>query len=157
MAPVPTSWKSFHQYLVWQDGNNWKSFYSLFGSGSVWSMWTGNHHQAHVACSPQDVHWPSGQCALQCSQELTEDRTSSGQQVCLNNSCLYPIAYSLWYWQTKQSNTNNDVSHSALQAEVKPVLEKLATDQDMDVKYFAQEALSGTYPLISLTFKHKFS
>uniref|UniRef100_A0A672HS30 Serine/threonine-protein phosphatase 2A 65 kDa regulatory subunit A beta isoform n=1 Tax=Salarias fasciatus TaxID=181472 RepID=A0A672HS30_SALFA len=28
-------------------------------------------------------------------------------------------------------------------AEVKPVLEKLATDQDMDVKYFAQEALSG--------------
>uniref|UniRef100_A0A8C9SUB7 Protein phosphatase 2, regulatory subunit A, beta b n=1 Tax=Scleropages formosus TaxID=113540 RepID=A0A8C9SUB7_SCLFO len=31
---------------------------------------------------------------------------------------------------------------NALQTEVKPVLEKLATDQDMDVKYFAQEAIS---------------
>uniref|UniRef100_A0A671WP49 Protein phosphatase 2, regulatory subunit A, beta b n=1 Tax=Sparus aurata TaxID=8175 RepID=A0A671WP49_SPAAU len=31
---------------------------------------------------------------------------------------------------------------NALQAEVKPVLEKLATDTDMDVKYFAQEAIS---------------
>ena len=33
--------------------------------------------------------------------------------------------------------------YSALQSEVKPVLEKLATDTDMDVKYFAQEAISG--------------
>lgn len=32
---------------------------------------------------------------------------------------------------------------SALQTEVKPVLEKLASDTDMDVKYFAQEAISG--------------
>uniref|UniRef100_A0A8C7MMW3 Protein phosphatase 2 scaffold subunit Abeta n=1 Tax=Oncorhynchus kisutch TaxID=8019 RepID=A0A8C7MMW3_ONCKI len=30
---------------------------------------------------------------------------------------------------------------NALQTEVKPVLEKLATDTDMDVKYFAQEAI----------------
>lgn len=37
------------------------------------------------------------------------------------------------------------MSHSALQTEVKPVLEKLATDTDMDVKYFAQEAISGQY------------
>lgn len=34
---------------------------------------------------------------------------------------------------------------SALQTEVKPVLEKLATDTDMDVKYFAQEAISGEH------------
>lgn len=46
---------------------------------------------------------------------------------------------------TRHANNNNATSHSALQAEVKPVLEKLATDQDMDVKYFALEALSGTY------------
>uniref|UniRef100_A0A8C7I315 Protein phosphatase 2 scaffold subunit Abeta n=1 Tax=Oncorhynchus kisutch TaxID=8019 RepID=A0A8C7I315_ONCKI len=32
---------------------------------------------------------------------------------------------------------------NALQTEVKPVLEKLATDTDMDVKYFAQEAIRG--------------
>ncbi|XP_042749964.1 serine/threonine-protein phosphatase 2A 65 kDa regulatory subunit A alpha isoform-like, partial [Lagopus leucura] len=32
---------------------------------------------------------------------------------------------------------------STLQNEVKPVLEKLTQDQDVDVKYFAQEALSG--------------
>lgn len=32
---------------------------------------------------------------------------------------------------------------SALQTEVKPVLEKLTADTDMDVKYFAQEALNG--------------
>uniref|UniRef100_A0A672R2X2 Serine/threonine-protein phosphatase 2A 65 kDa regulatory subunit A alpha isoform-like n=1 Tax=Sinocyclocheilus grahami TaxID=75366 RepID=A0A672R2X2_SINGR len=31
---------------------------------------------------------------------------------------------------------------NCLQTEVKPVLEKLASDQDMDVKYFAQEAIS---------------
>ncbi|KAM4743074.1 LOW QUALITY PROTEIN: serine/threonine-protein phosphatase 2A 65 kDa regulatory subunit A beta isoform [Anableps anableps] len=31
---------------------------------------------------------------------------------------------------------------NALQTEVKPVLEKLASDSDMDVKYFAQEAIS---------------
>ncbi|XP_057245029.1 serine/threonine-protein phosphatase 2A 65 kDa regulatory subunit A alpha isoform-like isoform X2 [Malurus melanocephalus] len=30
-----------------------------------------------------------------------------------------------------------------LQTEVKPVLEKLTQDQDVDVKYFAQEALTG--------------
>lgn len=35
------------------------------------------------------------------------------------------------------------LAHSALQTEVKPVLEKLASDTDMDVKYFAQEAISG--------------
>lgn len=35
------------------------------------------------------------------------------------------------------------VPSSALQTEVKPVLEKLASDTDMDVKYFAQEAISG--------------
>uniref|UniRef100_A0A4W3HSB6 Protein phosphatase 2, regulatory subunit A, beta a n=1 Tax=Callorhinchus milii TaxID=7868 RepID=A0A4W3HSB6_CALMI len=32
---------------------------------------------------------------------------------------------------------------NTLQTEVKPVLEKLSQDQDMDVKYFAQEAISG--------------
>ena len=43
------------------------------------------------------------------------------------------------------------LSHSALQTEVKPVLEKLATDTDMDVKYFAQEAISGKpFSLLSL-------
>jgi len=31
---------------------------------------------------------------------------------------------------------------SALQGEVKPVLQKLGQDEDMDVKYFAQEAIS---------------
>lgn len=39
---------------------------------------------------------------------------------------------------------------SALQTEVKPVLEKLATDSDMDVKYFAQEAISGEHFLLLL-------
>lgn len=34
---------------------------------------------------------------------------------------------------------------SALQVEVKPVLQKLGQDQDMDVKYFAQEAISGRF------------
>lgn len=42
------------------------------------------------------------------------------------------------------SNHFLSFSSSALQADVKPVLEKLATDTDMDVKYFAQEAISGT-------------
>ena len=43
------------------------------------------------------------------------------------------------------------LSQSALQAEVKPVLEKLSTDTDMDVKYFAQEAISGkVFHLLSL-------
>ena len=32
---------------------------------------------------------------------------------------------------------------STLQSEVKPILEKLTQDQDVDVKYFAQEALTG--------------
>ena len=32
---------------------------------------------------------------------------------------------------------------SALQEEVKPVLQKLGQDEDMDVKYFAPEAISG--------------
>lgn len=31
---------------------------------------------------------------------------------------------------------------STLQSEVKPILEKLTQDQDVDVKYFAQEALT---------------
>lgn len=32
---------------------------------------------------------------------------------------------------------------SALREEVKPVLQKLGQDEDVDVKYFAQEAISG--------------
>uniref|UniRef100_A0AAQ4PGP5 Protein phosphatase 2, regulatory subunit A, beta b n=1 Tax=Gasterosteus aculeatus aculeatus TaxID=481459 RepID=A0AAQ4PGP5_GASAC len=45
---------------------------------------------------------------------------------------------------------------NALQTEVKPVLEKLATDTDMDVKYFAQEAISGTrFTLASLHISTK--
>lgn len=35
------------------------------------------------------------------------------------------------------------LSSSALQTQVKPVLEQLKADSDMDVKYFAQEALTG--------------
>uniref|UniRef100_A0A8C6D6A5 Protein phosphatase 2 scaffold subunit Aalpha n=1 Tax=Moschus moschiferus TaxID=68415 RepID=A0A8C6D6A5_MOSMO len=35
------------------------------------------------------------------------------------------------------------LDNSTLQSEVKPVLEKLTQDQDVDVKYFAQEALTG--------------
>ena len=34
------------------------------------------------------------------------------------------------------------MAFSALQEEVKPVLQKLGQDEDMDVKYFAQEAIS---------------
>lgn len=34
------------------------------------------------------------------------------------------------------------LDNSTLQSEVKPVLEKLTQDQDVDVKYFAQEALT---------------
>jgi hypothetical protein len=41
---------------------------------------------------------------------------------------------------------------SALQTEVKPVLEKLATDTDMDVKYFAQEAIRGKDSTLSIFF-----
>lgn len=44
---------------------------------------------------------------------------------------------------------------SALQTEVKPVLEKLATDTDMDVKYFAQEAISGKYSTLSIFFLYE--
>lgn len=43
------------------------------------------------------------------------------------------------------------LSPSALQTEVKPVLEKLASDTDMDVKYFAQEAISGEPRLLANT------
>lgn len=35
------------------------------------------------------------------------------------------------------------LNYSTLQTEVKPILEKLSQDQDMDVKYFAQEAITG--------------
>lgn len=45
-------------------------------------------------------------------------------------------------------------SFSALQTEVKPVLEKLTTDTDMDVKYFAQEALNGNVCTCSRTHTH---
>lgn len=47
---------------------------------------------------------------------------------------------------------------SALQTEVKPVLEKLASDSDMDVKYFAQEAISGEHfsPLTAEQLGHSF-
>lgn len=53
------------------------------------------------------------------------------------------------------SNSHHpSLSQSALQTEVKPVLEKLATDTDMDVKYFAQEAISGKHcsPLSCITY-----
>lgn len=46
---------------------------------------------------------------------------------------------------------------SALQSEVKPVLEKLATDTDMDVKYFAQEAISGKHVSPIAPYKYKAS
>uniref|UniRef100_A0A4W5QPJ8 Protein phosphatase 2 scaffold subunit Abeta n=1 Tax=Hucho hucho TaxID=62062 RepID=A0A4W5QPJ8_9TELE len=46
---------------------------------------------------------------------------------------------------------------NALQTEVKPVLEKLATDTDMDVKYFAQEAIRGKYSTLSIFFIYEVS
>ncbi|XP_053462044.1 serine/threonine-protein phosphatase 2A 65 kDa regulatory subunit A alpha isoform-like [Nycticebus coucang] len=36
--------------------------------------------------------------------------------------------------------------NSTLQSEVKPILEKLTQDQDVDVKYLAQEALTVLFP-----------
>lgn len=48
----------------------------------------------------------------------------------------------------ERSRTHLSVFLSSLQTEVKPVLEKLATDQDIDVKYFAQEAISGKFPVL---------
>lgn len=34
--------------------------------------------------------------------------------------------------------------HSTIKSQIKPVLDKLNADADVDVKYFAQEALTGT-------------
>lgn len=34
--------------------------------------------------------------------------------------------------------------HSTITSQIKPVLDKLNADADVDVKYFAQEALTGT-------------
>ena len=33
--------------------------------------------------------------------------------------------------------------HSTIKTQIKPVLDKLNGDNDVDVKYFAQEALTG--------------
>lgn len=44
----------------------------------------------------------------------------------------------------------------AVQAQVKPILDKLNTDSDVDVKYFASEAIAGIAGNI-LNFKSKLS
>lgn len=51
----------------------------------------------------------------------------------------------IWFCGRKRLMLRSEpcVSCSSLQAEVKPVLERLATDPDMDVKFFALEAISG--------------
>lgn len=53
---------------------------------------------------------------------------------CLGALCLLRVP---------QSHLAHPFPPSTLQSEVKPILEKLTQDQDVDVKYFAQEALTG--------------
>lgn len=43
----------------------------------------------------------------------------------------------------------------AVQAQVKPVLDKLNTDSDVDVKYFASEAIAGIAGKIFISLFHK--
>lgn len=53
---------------------------------------------------------------------------------------IYPIVF---IWPRGCLSQTILLDFSALQEEVKPVLQKLGQDEDMDVKYFAQEAISG--------------
>ena len=40
--------------------------------------------------------------------------------------------------------------YSTIKSQIKPVLDKLNADADVDVKYFAQEALTGTKPCLKV-------
>jgi hypothetical protein len=64
--------------------------------------------------------------------KLAIDETLSLMQTV--SRCTLPAQPSFSQWL---------LNFSALQGEVKPVLQKLGQDEDMDVKYFAQEAISG--------------
>lgn len=103
-------------------------------------MWPRHHHQTDAARRPQDVQRPGGQRALQRGQVPAEDRPRTGQEVGCHEQHQHCS-------ESGPALTDNSPrlswAPSALQTEVKPVLEKLATDMDMDVKYFAQEAISG--------------
>ncbi|XP_032297798.1 LOW QUALITY PROTEIN: serine/threonine-protein phosphatase 2A 65 kDa regulatory subunit A alpha isoform-like, partial [Coturnix japonica] len=77
-----------------------------------------------------------------CGQEITTKQmlptdAANGAADAVSH-VRFNVAKSL---QTHRASSWNT---STLQNEVKPVLEKLTQDQDVDVKYFAQEALSGT-------------
>ena len=45
----------------------------------------------------------------------------------------------------------------AVQAQVKPVLDKLNTDSDVDVKYFASEAIAGIAGKIFIIYSTKYT
>uniref|UniRef100_A0A4W6E276 Protein phosphatase 2 scaffold subunit Abeta n=1 Tax=Lates calcarifer TaxID=8187 RepID=A0A4W6E276_LATCA len=87
-----------------------------------------------------------GNCPYYVSQALSE---ACGQEITTKH--MLPVVLKMSNDQV--ANVRFNVAKSlqkigpvldsnALQTEVKPVLEKLASDTDMDVKYFAQEAIS---------------
>lgn len=56
-------------------------------------------------------------------------------------------------WIISKILKNLIIVSSALDSQVKPCLDKLNNDNDMDVRYFASEALGGKFPfLISFKF-----
>ncbi|KTF80240.1 hypothetical protein cypCar_00019264 [Cyprinus carpio] len=89
--------------------------------------WTQNTIVAKVLGMASDSNYLHRMTSLFCINALSE---VCGQEITTKH--MLPVVLKL----------STDQVASALQAEVKPVLEKLATDQDMDVKYFALEAIS---------------
>uniref|UniRef100_A0A8C2JHG2 Uncharacterized protein n=1 Tax=Cyprinus carpio TaxID=7962 RepID=A0A8C2JHG2_CYPCA len=99
--------------------------------------WTQNTIVPKVLGMASDSNYLHRMTSLFCINALSE---VCGQEITTKH--MLPVVLKM---STDQVARCLQKIRPVLDSKVKPVLEKLATDQDMDVKYFALEAISGMY------------
>uniref|UniRef100_A0A452FC43 Protein phosphatase 2 scaffold subunit Abeta n=1 Tax=Capra hircus TaxID=9925 RepID=A0A452FC43_CAPHI len=137
------AWLVDHVYAIREAAtNNLMKLVQKFGT-----EWAQNTIVPKVLVMANDPNYLHRMTTLFCINALSE---ACGQEITTKQ--MLPIVLKMAGDQV--ANVRFNVAKSlqkigpildtnALQEEVKPVLQKLGQDEDMDVKYFAQEAISG--------------
>uniref|UniRef100_UPI00398F2A84 serine/threonine-protein phosphatase 2A 65 kDa regulatory subunit A alpha isoform-like n=1 Tax=Pristiophorus japonicus TaxID=55135 RepID=UPI00398F2A84 len=135
------AWLVDHVYAIREAGtNNLKKLSQKFGKA-----WAQNNIIPKVLAMSNNPNYLHRMTTLFCVNALYEvcgkDITTKSMLPTVLHMAADPVANVRFNVAKTLQKIGPTLDHNPLHNEVKPVLDKLSHDQDVDVKYFAQEAL----------------
>ena len=136
------SWLVDHVYAIREAAtNNLKKLVELFGK--EWALATIIPRVLTLSEEPNYLHRMTTLfCINVLSKVCGQDITTKHMLPTVLYMAEDPVANVRFNVAKSLQEIGSILDNSTLQTKVKPILEKLTQDQDMDVKYFAQEALT---------------